>query len=136
MEPSSIIVKGNNMDIESLTIGEAKQLAALFGNIGKPQAPSSSRVEGDGRAVIVRARDAGVHYGKLVAYEGRTVWLTNSRRLWSWTANSGIALSGVAMSGVNKSKSKVDVFVPNITILDACEIIDASPEAAKSIEEA
>ena len=123
-------------NIDNLTIKEARELAALFGNIGKAPGASSSRIEGDGRAVIVRSRDAGVHYGKLVAYEGRTVWLTDSRRLWSWTANSGIALSGVAMTGVNKSKSKIDALVPSITILDACEIIDASPEAAKSIEEA
>lgn len=123
-------------NIENLTIKEAREIAALFGNIGKAPSAATSRIEGDGRAVIVRARDAGVHYGKLVAYEGRTVWLTDSRRLWSWTANSGIALSGVAMSGVNKSKSKVDVTVPSIAILDACEIIDCAPAAVESIEAA
>ena len=123
-------------NIDDLTIKQARELAALFGNIGKAPSPSSSRVEGDGRAVIVRARDAGVHYGRLVGYEGRTVWLINSRRLWSWTANSGVALSGVAMTGINNSKSKVDVLVPSITILDACEIIDCATAAIESIETA
>ena len=123
-------------NIDNLTIREAKELAGLFGNIAKTPSASPSRIEGDGRAVIVRARDAGVHYGKLVGYEGRTVWLTDSRRLWSWTANSGIALSGVAMSGVNKSKSKIDASVPSIVILDACEIIDCAPDAVESIEAA
>jgi hypothetical protein len=124
------------IDIENMTIKEVREIMALLGNIAKTPSTTPSRVECDGRPVIVRARDAGVHYGKLVGYEGRTVWLTDSRRLWSWAANSGIALSGVAMTGVNKSKSKVDVVVPNITILDACEIIDCSDAAIKSIEDA
>jgi hypothetical protein len=124
------------MNIDDLTIRQVRELIALFGDIGKAPSVAISRVEGGGRAVIVRARDAGVHYGKLVGYEGRTVWLTDSRRLWSWTANSGIALSGVAMSGIVKSKSKIDATVPGIVILDACEIIDCAPAAVESIEAA
>jgi hypothetical protein len=122
------------MNIDSMTYGELKQIAAMFGAV-QPQ-KTSSRVEGDGRAVIVRARDAGVHYGKLVAYDGRTVWLKESRRMWSWTAKSGIALNGCATNGIDASKSKIDVPVASIAILDACEIIDCSPDASKSIEAA
>ena len=121
------------MDIDNLTIKQARELAAMFsGNSQKP----TTRVEGDGRAVIVRCRDAGVHYGKLAAYEGRTVWLNNSRRLWSWTANEGIALSGVAAHGIKAAKSKVDSLASKIVLLDACEIIDCTDVAAKSIEAA
>jgi hypothetical protein len=47
-----------------------------------------------------------------------------------------VALSGVAQDGINASKSKVDTLVSEITILDACEIIDATPDAAASILEA
>lgn len=119
------------MSIDNLTLGELKQIAAMLG-----ASKSSSRVEGDLRPVIIRCRDAGVHYGKLVAYEGRTVWLQDARRLWSWTAISGIALSGVARNGIVAAKSKVDTLVPAIVLLDACEIIDASPEAEKTIQEA
>lgn len=120
------------MNIDNLTYGELKKIAALFA----VNPTHSEKVSGDMRHVIVRARDAGVHYGLLVSYEGRTVTLRNSRRLWSWKAKSGVALSGVAQNGINASKSKVDTLVSEITILDACEIIDATPDAAASILEA
>lgn len=89
-----------------------------------------------GKSVVVRARDAGVHFGILSGYEGRTVTLTNSRRLWRWHARSGVALSGVAQHGIFPDKSKVDSAVPVIVVLDACEIIAASDIAAKTIREA
>ena len=122
------------MNIDSLTIKEAREIAALFSGMVAPE--KSKHIQGDGRTVIVRARDAGVHFGYLEGYEGRTVWLKDARRLWSWTANEGVALSGVAMTGINKSKSKVDVSVTSIIILDACEIIDCTKTAADSIEAA
>lgn len=123
------------MDIDDLTYGELKKIAAIFSSTNT-QTQSSGRIEGDGRPVIVRCRDAGVHYGLLVAYEGRTVWLRDARRLWSWRAKSGLALSGVAVNGIVASESKIDTLVSEIVLLDACEIIDATPEAVKSILEA
>ena len=119
------------MNIDNLNYGELKQIAAMFG-----AAKQSSRIDGDLRPVIVRCHDAGVHYGKLVAYEGRSVWLKDARRLWSWKAKDGIALSGVAVHGIDKLKSKVDTRVEHIALLDACEIIDASDAAAATIEAA
>lgn len=116
------------MNIDDLTIGQAKDIAKAFG-----AKAASSRVEGDLRPVIVRCRDAGVHYGLLEAYDGRTVWLQQSRRLWRWHAVDGIALSGVAQHGIIPDKSKVDTLVPKIVLLDACEIIDASPASAQTI---
>ncbi len=72
------------MSIDNLTIGEAKQLAAMFAN-----ANASSRIQGNGRPVIVRSRDAGVQFGYLESYEGSTVHLRNARQMWSWTAAEG-----------------------------------------------
>ena len=93
----------------------------------------TSKVEGDLRHVIVRCRDAGVHYGQLEAFEGRTVWLRNARRLWSWKAKAGVALSGVAVNGIIMKDSKIDTLVDAIVVLDACEIIDATETAALTI---
>jgi hypothetical protein len=118
------------MNIDNMTYGELKKIAELFAGVK----PASNIIQGDLRPVIVRARDAGVHYGKLISYEGRIVHLQDSRRLWSWSAKLGIALSGVATHGVNASKSKIDVLVSKIVILDACEIIDCTEEAAINIE--
>ena len=83
-------------------------------------------------AVIVRARDAGVHFGYLKSYSGREVTLTNSRRIWRWFGAN--TLSEVAMIGIDQSKSRIAVKVDEITILDACEIIACSPEGTASIE--
>jgi hypothetical protein len=117
------------MDINSLTLGQAKELAAMF-------ASSSEKTLGNGRCVVVRCRDAGVHFGYLTAFQGRTVWLTNARRLWKWKAKAGLALSGVAANGVVASESKLDSLVPAIVLLDACEIIDASETCRNTIEAA
>ncbi len=50
-----------------------------------------------GRHVIIRATGAGVHAGILEAYDGQTVRLSSSRRLWRWSAAKGHTLSGVAL---------------------------------------
>ena len=121
------------INIEDLTLKQIREIAAAANDMPTAAKSGSSKVQGDGRYVIVRARDAGVHYGKLIAYEGRTVWLKDSRRLWSWTAKAGIALSGVAQFGIIAPKSKVDALVDSIVILDACEIIDASAAASETI---
>ena len=76
-----------------------------------------------GKAVIVRCRDAGVHFGYLVGYEGRVVELRNSRRMWKWWAASEHSLSGVARCGINQSKSKIAGELESIILQDACEII-------------
>ena len=121
--------------IDDLTIGEAKELARMFGGAGA-SSPTSSYVTGDGRAVIVRAKDAGVHFGYLIGFEGRRVDLTNSRRMWSWKTTGVGSLSNVAVSGIDAKASKIAPLVAKTIILDACEIIDVTPDASKSIEAA
>lgn len=121
--------------IDDLTIGEAKELARMFGGAGA-SSPTSSYVMGDGRAVIVRAKDAGVHFGYLVGFEGRRVDLTNSRRMWTWKTTGAGSLSDVAANGIDTKASKIAPLVAKIIVLDACEIIDIQPVAAKTIEAA
>lgn len=88
-----------------------------------------------GSYVIVRATGAGVHAGTLAAYDGgQTVRLTNSRRLWRWTAAKGHTLSGVAQHGVKEGWTKIPAVVADLVIADACEIISTTPEAQSSIE--
>lgn len=64
-----------------------------------------------GKRVLVRSNMAGVHVGILKEKVGNSVFLTDSIRLWSWSAKQGVALSGVAMFGTKNSKidSKVDL---------------------------
>ena len=124
------------MNIDNLTYGQIKEIADVFSSTQSSKHTNSLRVNGKLEPVIVRCRDAGVHFGLLEFYEGRTVKLQNSRRLWKWKAKEGIALSGVAINGIKASESKIDVLVANIILLDACEVIFASNESKQSILEA
>lgn len=118
------------MSIDTLTIGEAKQLAAMFSGL----ASAPSRVPGDGRPVIVRSRDAGVQFGYLDGYEGSTVHLKNARQMWSWTAAEGGTLFDCATHGVKGGK--FSTACPAVTVIGACAIIDCTDKAVKTLESA
>ena len=121
------------MNINDLTIGQAKELAAMFG--GASLAPSAPHPF-TGKYCICRCSAAGVHAGEVVSVSGDTVILRNSRRLWSWQARDGIALSGVAQHGIEASASKVDTLNPEIWLAGVCEIIPCSAKAQEDIENA
>lgn len=80
-----------------------------------------------GKNVIVRTYSAGVHFGILKAREGREVVLVDARRIWYWSG--AFTLSAVAIKGVDRA-SKLSVFVPEILLIEAIEIIPCSPEAS------
>jgi hypothetical protein len=121
------------MNIDELTIGEAKELACLFGKKDTPYVGGISCCTLTGKKVIVRTQSAGVHYGELSEKSGKEVILKNARRLWYWkTANKGISLSEVANAGVTKD-SKICSPVDFIW-LEAIEIIPCTKEAIKNIE--
>ena len=116
------------MNLDDLTLGQAKQLAAMFGGTTTP------KKELIGEYVIVRCRDAGVHAGTLVDYEGRNVTLKDSRRLWYWVcAKNQHSLSGVAAVVIDPQKSKIPAVVGTLVLSDACELIQASQECQRSI---
>ena len=84
-----------------------------------------------GEKVIVRCRDAGVHFGELVSRTGRDVTLKDSRRMYYWRAAKGHTLSGCAIHGI--TDSKIAGTIELIELPEACEIIKCSPKSAKSI---
>lgn len=85
------------------------------------------------KPVIVRTYSAGVHFGYLVSRDGKEVILERSRRLWRWFG--AWTLSEIATAGLDAKKSKVAAPV-SITLTEAIEIIDCTPEAVASIESA
>lgn len=86
-----------------------------------------------GSYVIVRCRDAGVHAGILVDYNGREAELTESRRMWYWKPSKGAFLSGCAVYGLDP-ESKIGAPV-DIVLTETCEIIACSDEAMVSIQD-
>ena len=119
------------MNIEELTIGQAKELAAMFAN----NAPATPAIDCKmvGKYVIVRCRDAGVHAGVLESYNGRECVLTESRRMWYWKPADGQKyLSGLAIAGADEA-SKIGAALPRIFLTENCEIIECSAKAEISI---
>ena len=120
-------------NIDDLTIGQARELAAMFGGMAGA-APAAAPHPFVGRYVICRCSAAGVHAGELVSVSGDTVILHNSRRLWQWQARDGVALSGVAQNGL--AGGKIDTPNPEIWLSGVCEIIPCSAKAREDIENA
>lgn len=115
-------------NIDSLTLGQIKEIQALA--TGVSVSPKSHPFVG--KYVIVRAYAAGVHAGEVISVDGENVILKDSRRLWNWKANDGVALSGVAQSGI-KDGCKLDSVNPLIYISGVCELIPATDKAKETI---
>ena len=113
------------MNIEDLTIKQAKELVALFGGTSKP---CNTMI---GKNCIARCHAAGVHYGTVVSVDGDTVLLRDSRRLWSWKAVEGVALSGLAQNGLDSGK--IDTMNPEIWLSGVCELIPVSKKFEDSL---
>lgn len=117
------------IDIDSLTIAQARQIAAMFGATAAPAAPAPHPMVGE--YVILRCYSAGVHAGTLVSQTGDQAILADSRRLWSWVANDGVALSGLAVHGLKSGK--VDATLERIALTGVIETIPCSAKAKASI---
>lgn len=119
------------INIEELTIGQAKELATLFSAPQQPQQSSLNSMVG--KKCVVRTSSAGVWFGEIAEKSGNEVILKNARRMWYWHAAESISLSAVALYGINQDKSKIVAAVPTVW-LEAIELIPASDKAITSIE--
>ncbi len=87
-----------------------------------------------GDYIICRTYSAGVFAGTLKSRTGQEVVLTDARRLWYW--DGAASLSELSVSGTRKPENcKFPVAVPEVTLLQAIEILPVSDEARKSIAE-
>lgn len=120
------------MNINDLTIGEAKELVSLFCNEDKGNATLNGMI---GKKVIVRTFSADVWFGTLYHKEGNEVILTYARRMYRWLEKESISLSAVAIHGIKQDKSKIVEAVPSVW-LEAIEIIPCSEEATRDLESA
>ena len=121
------------MNINELTIGQAKELASLFG--GQSTSSNDGINFAIGEHVIIRTYSAGVWAGTLKQKAGNEVILGDAKRLWRWWAKESISLSAVANYGINRDKSEIAPAVDNVW-LEAIEIIPTTKVSQKSIVEA
>lgn len=121
------------MNINDLTIGQAKELSALFSN--NSVVNSATPHPFIGKYVIARCYSAGVHSGYVVSVDGENVILKDSRRLWNWKAADGVALSGLAQNGMKKdSGCKIDTLNPEIYLTGVCELIPCAKGVKETID--
>ena len=120
------------MNINGLTIGQAKELASMFGNKSTESTGLNCMT---GKKVIIRTYSAGVWFGELGQKDRNEVILLNARRMWTWWAKEGISLSSVAVHGIKKDQSKIAEAVDSVW-LEAIEIIPCTETAINIIESA
>lgn len=118
------------MNLDDLTIGQAKEIARIFGEKESKQEGLNYHV---GKKVIIRTNSAGVWFGILDQKAGKEVILSNARRMWRYFAAKSISLSGVAIHGINQEKSKICPAIDK-QWLEAIEIISLTEKAIESIE--
>lgn len=127
------------MNINDLTIGEARQLASMIASLGQAEASaqptSTTRHPMLGAYVIARCYAAGVHAGIVDSVDGENVTLLRSRRLWAWQAKDGVALSGVAQNGLKDKGCKIDTMNPVIYLTGVCELIPTASGVQEQINE-
>lgn len=120
---------------DNLTLGEIKELLAIFSGLKSGSVPAMQLSQNPmiGKFCIARCYSAGVHAGYVESVDGENVVLKDSRRLWSWKADEGVALSGVAQNGIVGKESKLDVLNPLIYLTGVCELIPCTNKSMESI---
>ena len=121
------------IDINNLTIKQARELVAMFGKIDTTKPPVAQANPAIGKYCIVRCQKAGVHAGIVKQANSEFVELENSRRLWQW--KSGFTLSEAAKDGI-QSGSKIATVIDTLIIpmSDVGEFIPTTDKARKTIE--
>lgn len=121
------------MNIEDLTIREAREIAAMFGGTTTNQPAAASKWQHPllGKRVLVRTYSAGVHIGTLASVNPDNAMechLTDALRLWKWEGG-GLSLSAVAHNGIRGGRlNRTD----EVTLTNAIEFIPTTDEAEKT----
>lgn len=119
------------MNINDMTIGQAKELASFFGNNSQTYTHPAI-----GQKCIIRTYASGVHFGEIVSVssnDGRSrCEIKNARRIRYW--KGAFTLSEMSQSGLDKKSSQIATTVPQHFIEDAIEFIPCSDDAIKCIE--
>ena len=123
------------VNIDEMTIGGAKEVAATIGMLGaQPAKGETWRHPYLGKRVLVRTYSAGVHIGTLVSVNPENAMeceLSDALRLWSWTGG-GLSLSAVANNGIRGGRLNR---TGRVVLTNAIEYIPISEKAEKTYDE-
>lgn len=83
----------------------------------------------DQQYFIIRCVQAGVFFAQIADRRGSEVDLVKARKIWYW--NGAAAVEQLAMTGPTDEKGcKITLEVPSMTVMEACQIIPCTQEAA------
>ena len=118
------------MNVNDLTIGQAKELASLFGQ----KTESSMLKSMVGKYVIVRSRNEGINAGYVKELDDTGVILTSARRIWYHKPKdkSQSWYEGVANTGLS-DESKISAAVIEKAIVEDYSLTVCSEAAILSI---
>lgn len=125
------------MNINDLTLGQAKELAAMFQGQTNTVGKKSLSDDYIGKYVIVRSRNEGLNFGKVKQADETGIIIEEARRIW-YHKPKDKSLSwyeGVATSGVSED-SKLSNAVQSKVIIEDYSITLCTDEATKSMIEA
>lgn len=120
------------MNIEEITIKEAREIASFFNGTSSP-GKQAWRHPLIGKRVLVRTYSAGIHIGTLVSVNpdnSMECELHDALRLWKWTGG-GLSLSAVANNGIKGGRLNR---TGTVVLTNAIEYISTTSSAEKTYE--
>ncbi len=127
------------MNINDMTVGQIKEVAARAKGLGGENCTPSSNVTSQavGQYAIIRSRNEGINAGLVVAADHTGVILEGARRLWYHKpkVTSESWYEGVANHGLS-GDSRVSAAVSRKIIIEDYSVTVCSEEARQSIEAA
>jgi len=114
------------MNLDDLTLGQAKELARQFGG----SRDTCDAVRHDRQSVIVCTDKRGVVFGDTLDVNARPITLINARMALYWSADVG-GVFGLAERGPT-SGCKISAVAPSITLEGITAIFTVDPKAVKA----
>ncbi len=121
------------MNIDDLTIKQAKELTAMFSGLSPVASqPVAAPHPYTGKRVLVRTYASGVHIGTLKSYcaSTRSIYLADSQRIHSW--EGAFTLSAVATAGI--TGGRISCILPELYAEQVEEVIPLSAAAEGAIQ--
>lgn len=92
------------------------------------------KINYENKMVLIRSRDAGVHFGRYLYHEGDEVHLADAQRIWRWKGAN--TLNELAEQGVDRSEyTRISKKVDSIIIKGFCEIQELKEKALATMSE-
>ena len=120
------------MNIEDLTIAQAREIAAMFGGaITKPDQDAHPEIKGHDRIPVVVCTDKrGVVFGYTNNASARPIKVEQARMALYWSADVG-GVFGLAEKGPT-SGCKISAIAPSLTLEGVTAVFSVDPAAEKA----